>query len=357
MNATPAAFLRRSKTLSDALHSRVFSRSMGGGPRTFPGGLNKWQWKRLHEKKAKEKERKLLDQEKQLYEARIRSQIRAAIAGKSESDKDSRKHKPMSPAEHIKALADRFVKPGAEDLWNEDDGAIKADEDPEFVARRIETPASIRSPIDVNKLVTGKRENLNVNGANYVSKRNFSVVSRGRFRRNKSSSSSEDETKSRLRDDKVSRLGRALNGDHQSVGSRDVSKFSRGKTFSKQKKFKGDESSSGDDSDFDTEKGLRLWHDSGKLGSRASLGKYDMKLKKRMPLKQLEEIDFPQQVELLKKELNKKLVQEEDRNCEEESIYGQKRYAYLKVCECEASGLHCICERYWYFCLIMFIQV
>ncbi|CAI0557144.1 unnamed protein product [Linum tenue] len=42
---------------------------MGGGPRTFPGGLNKWQWKRLHEKKASEKEKRLLDQEKQLYQA------------------------------------------------------------------------------------------------------------------------------------------------------------------------------------------------------------------------------------------------------------------------------------------------
>ncbi|CAH2075734.1 unnamed protein product [Thlaspi arvense] len=65
-----------SLTFPRLLCSLTFLRYMGGGPRTFPGGLNKWQWKRLHEKKAREKEKRLLDQEKQLYQARIRSQIR-----------------------------------------------------------------------------------------------------------------------------------------------------------------------------------------------------------------------------------------------------------------------------------------
>ncbi|KAA8522380.1 hypothetical protein F0562_013259 [Nyssa sinensis] len=36
-----------SRTSRKLLYSLAFIRSMGGGPRTFPGGLNKWQWKRL----------------------------------------------------------------------------------------------------------------------------------------------------------------------------------------------------------------------------------------------------------------------------------------------------------------------
>ncbi|KAJ0106254.1 hypothetical protein Patl1_18745 [Pistacia atlantica] len=106
---------------------------MGGGPRTFPGGLNKWQWKRMHEKKAKEKEKRLLDQEKQLYQARIRSEIRTKLFSKSDPgskpDQESTHHTPMTPQQHIKALADRFMKAGAEDLWNEDDGPLKAPEE------------------------------------------------------------------------------------------------------------------------------------------------------------------------------------------------------------------------------------
>ncbi|KAL2902447.1 putative DEAD-box ATP-dependent RNA helicase 33 [Bienertia sinuspersici] len=101
--------------------SLFWARPMGGGPRTFPGGLNKWQWKRLHEKKAINKEKRLLDQEKQLYQARLRSQIRASVSGQPD---DPSSVTPMSPQAHVKALADRFLKPGAEDLWNEDDGPI-----------------------------------------------------------------------------------------------------------------------------------------------------------------------------------------------------------------------------------------
>ncbi|CAL1363286.1 unnamed protein product [Linum trigynum] len=109
------------------LRTRLFVRFMGGGPRTFPGGLNKWQWKRLHEKKASEKEKRLLDQEKQLYQARIRSSIRAKLADNPppNNDSSSSNYNPMAPKDQIKALADRFMKEGAEDLWNEDDGPLK----------------------------------------------------------------------------------------------------------------------------------------------------------------------------------------------------------------------------------------
>ncbi|KAF2539760.1 hypothetical protein F2Q68_00019577 [Brassica cretica] len=97
---------------SGSIWSLILSRNMGGGPRTFPGGLNKWQWKRMHEKKAREKENKLLDQEKQLYEARIRSEIRAKMLGGNHDSnentaKSNQSHGPLSPQEHIKSLADR----------------------------------------------------------------------------------------------------------------------------------------------------------------------------------------------------------------------------------------------------------
>jgi hypothetical protein len=146
----------------------VQSRSMGGGPRTFPGGLNKWQWKRMHEKRAREKERTLLDQEKQLYQARIRSQIRAGQAGNPDpfSDSASLGPSPMSPRDHVKALADRFVKHGAEDLWNSDDGPIESETPP---------PPSDQRRRSVPRHGEGSNSNLNRNGA--FTARNYSSLS------------------------------------------------------------------------------------------------------------------------------------------------------------------------------------
>ncbi|KAK6935359.1 DEAD/DEAH box helicase domain [Dillenia turbinata] len=146
---------------------------MGGGPRTFPGGLNKWQWKRFHEKKAKEKQKKLLDQEKQLYQARIRSQIRAKLAGKPELQSESTSFTPMSPKDQIKALADQFMKPGAEDLWNEDDGPIE----PIHPSRRVQQ--SVDPPIDLRKMFLDRR-NLAGDRENMNSRMDFSSCSRPR---------------------------------------------------------------------------------------------------------------------------------------------------------------------------------
>uniref|UniRef100_A0A0D9VMX3 ATP-dependent RNA helicase n=1 Tax=Leersia perrieri TaxID=77586 RepID=A0A0D9VMX3_9ORYZ len=102
---------------------------MGGGPRTFPGGLSKWQYKRMHEKLARQKQKGLLRHEKQLYLARLRSEIRASRlpAAATESPPDDGHGDgggPTSSRAHIRALADRFLLPGAEDLWNDDDGPI-----------------------------------------------------------------------------------------------------------------------------------------------------------------------------------------------------------------------------------------
>jgi hypothetical protein len=95
---------------------------MGGGPRTFPGGLSKWQYKRMHEKLARQKQRGLLRHEKQLYLARLRSEIRASRLPGAAAEAPPGGEGPTSSRAHIRALADRFRRPGAEDLWNEDDG-------------------------------------------------------------------------------------------------------------------------------------------------------------------------------------------------------------------------------------------
>ncbi|KAJ1281708.1 hypothetical protein BS78_04G326500 [Paspalum vaginatum] len=94
---------------------------MGGGPRTFPGGLSKWQYKRMHEKLARQKQRGLLRHEKQLYLARLRSEIRASRIPGAQPEAEG----PTTSRAHIRALADRFRRPGAEDLWNADDGPLR----------------------------------------------------------------------------------------------------------------------------------------------------------------------------------------------------------------------------------------
>uniref|UniRef100_A0A0A9DID3 Uncharacterized protein n=1 Tax=Arundo donax TaxID=35708 RepID=A0A0A9DID3_ARUDO len=98
---------------------------MGGGPRTFPGGLSKWQYKRMHEKLARQKQRGLLRHEKQLYLARLRSEIRASRLPGADPTAP-----PGEGPTSSRALADRFRKPGAEDLWNEDDGPLRRAKQP-----------------------------------------------------------------------------------------------------------------------------------------------------------------------------------------------------------------------------------
>ncbi|KAK6947755.1 Helicase, C-terminal [Dillenia turbinata] len=164
----------RSRAFPQLISSLTFTRSMGGGPRTFPGGLNKWQWKRFHEKKAKEKQKKLLDQEKQLYQARIRSQIRAKLAGKPEPESESTSFIPMSPKDQIKALADRFMKPGAEDLWNEDDGPIEPIQRSRRVQQSVDPPIDLRKMFLDRRNLVGDRENVN-------SRMDFSSCSRPRY--------------------------------------------------------------------------------------------------------------------------------------------------------------------------------
>ncbi|MED6179462.1 hypothetical protein PIB30_001226 [Stylosanthes scabra] len=98
---------------------------MGGGPRTYPGGVSKWQWKRMQAAKAKQLLKARLCRERQVYEMRKRAELRAAV-----SDLE-RPWEPVQQApslfsvradEQVKVLADRFQRPGGFDLWSEKDG-------------------------------------------------------------------------------------------------------------------------------------------------------------------------------------------------------------------------------------------
>ncbi|RCV06888.1 hypothetical protein SETIT_1G199400v2 [Setaria italica] len=103
----------------------------GGGPRTFPGGVSKWQWKRMQAKKARQLLKARLARERQLYEMRKRTELRDAVAHlerpwdpDSAADASAVAPNLLSVAadDQLRALADRFHRPGGVDLWNDRDG-------------------------------------------------------------------------------------------------------------------------------------------------------------------------------------------------------------------------------------------
>uniref|UniRef100_A0A0E0K1A5 Uncharacterized protein n=1 Tax=Oryza punctata TaxID=4537 RepID=A0A0E0K1A5_ORYPU len=104
---------------------------MGGGPRTFPGGVSKWQWKRMQARKAKQLLKARLARERQLYEMRKRAELRDAVAHHERPwDPDASESAAtaapnllsVAADDQMKALADRFHRPGGVDLWNDRDG-------------------------------------------------------------------------------------------------------------------------------------------------------------------------------------------------------------------------------------------
>ncbi|EXB37388.1 putative DEAD-box ATP-dependent RNA helicase 48 [Morus notabilis] len=312
--------LKRRNHLPKLLSTLVLTRPMGGGPRTFPGGLNKWQWKRMHEKRARDKERSLLRQEMELYQARIRSQIRANVAGKPDPFTGTGTG-PMSPESHVKALADRFMKEGAEDLWNERDGPIKSPPPPKPNEPRRSVPKA-ESSFDLrNAFLEGcnsasNRGIGNVNTSNLsgnrVRARHYSVQS-WRNGRNEGSALAANRESSKLeRNSSNPSASRKISGKKQ------------------RRYFRHGDSSSDFDSESDSEDINSPTYDVKKMGSRASLGKYDVKIiKRRIPLNSLEkEIDFSEQIESIRFEINrKKLLQgEEDEDKEEESVLSEKRF-------------------------------
>ncbi|XP_052171920.1 uncharacterized protein LOC127787894 [Diospyros lotus] len=98
---------------------------MGGGPRTFPGGVSKWQWKRMQAKKAKQLLKARLARERQIYEMRKRAELKAAVSELErpwEVVEKAPKLFSVSADEQVKVLADRFQRPGGFDMWSEKDG-------------------------------------------------------------------------------------------------------------------------------------------------------------------------------------------------------------------------------------------
>ncbi|KAL6496771.1 hypothetical protein OROHE_027333 [Orobanche hederae] len=375
MHFSSIFFRNPSKTLYNRL---TFLRRMGGGPRTFPGGLNKWQWKRMHEKKAREKEKRLLDQEKQVYQARIRSEIRAKVAstdnlvsGLEKPDQNQPNYGPLTPQDHIKALADRFMKEGAEDLWNEKDGPLGI---PTNTPGRSQV---IGDPIDLQKLIA-ERSGASGGGYNKIKKSEFSRNVSGNVARARRFSTSAWQDGSLMGDARneslrtmtngfnlvgfhrrrtliglinmlnlnrdysinaASRTGKRLNfaknGQDSIVDSGPETKVRFGSgTRAKWPRFRRGEmdSSEEDGSDDDELESSRKI-----FSSSAALGKYDIKTKKRVPLKFLEdEDDSSQQVEAIRKEFRQRRSMLEDgREKEEEgSILSTKRFD-----ECCVSSL------------------
>ncbi|KAL3647185.1 hypothetical protein CASFOL_008153 [Castilleja foliolosa] len=351
-------FLRNpSKTPYSSL---TFLRHMGGGPRTFPGGLNKWQWKRMHEKKAREKEKRLLDQEKQVYQARIRSEIRANLASadnlvseQEKTDQNQPNYGPVTPQDHIKALADRFMKEGAEDLWNENDGPSCSPAD------KPGRSQITGEPIDLQKLIAKKQpfrkiensEVLRADSGSVANRRRFSTHTRqcggnlmGGFqneylRMNSNTFRLNCYYSTVSASSTGKRLNFIRNGQNSTINSNPEAKsrFEGGKR-TKWPRFRGGEMDTSDDDDSDGYGNVDESNNSSRKNFRSSaaLGKYDIKTK-RVPLKSLEdEENLSQQVEAIRKEFSKKkAVQEGGREeVENESILSTKRFD-----ECGVSSL------------------
>lgn len=361
---------------------------MGGGPRTFPGGLNKWQWKRLHEKKARDKEKRLLEHEKQLYQARVRSQIRANIYASENPGSGSAEtvYKPMSPQEHIKTLADRFMKEGAEDLWNDDDGPIKIQ--PPMPKRR-----TIDEPIDLQQVFISQNSDFSDNDGNSKSNNNFTPGARkfssvsaclgfhlkGYSGDLVSKNSNNWLIHRRFYSWEGYSMGMVFSlscgcGNGLSMYANNAAKLrqysvdtrnnnrSKRFTFTRNLDDQGDSArpknsgkarfprsqinrnsmGSSDDSEYseeeedDSEMEKRKFNT---MASTAALGKYDIKTKKRLPLKFLEdEDDLSHHIEVIRKDVKKRSSEESrSEKYDQETIYSSKRYRIPNY----SRGSHC----------------
>ncbi|RWW74131.1 hypothetical protein BHE74_00017935 [Ensete ventricosum] len=318
--ASPAVLRERSRALPKLLSHLGLLRFMGGGPRTFPGGLNKWQYKRMHEKMAREKERRLLQQEKQLYQARLRTEIRAKNAGRysgDSADPASNSGGAMASKEHIKALADRFMKAGAEDLWNEDDGPIRS------APRRSHASGSV-PPLDLRKLVAERRNVVESragrtsSGVGSFNKREYSTMpgrqngmrSKMRWRNSSSDEDSESDAGVVSNGNSMKELRDADRGTPKN--SRLFPKFSIGSD-------RESEEDSGSMSRASAEK---------KIFSRAALRNHDMKTQRRVSRSIEERGDLSSEIQEIRDELRKKQLYAYDtmrHDAEEESLLTKKR--------------------------------
>ncbi|WRX22995.1 hypothetical protein QQP08_015482 [Theobroma cacao] len=124
----PTPLFLHTKLSSLSLHTPTRPNTvirMGGGPRTYPGGVSKWQWKRMQAKKAKQLLKARLARERHIYEIRKRAELQAAVS-ELERPWEVVEKAPnlfsVSADEQVKVLADRFQKPGGFDMWSNRDG-------------------------------------------------------------------------------------------------------------------------------------------------------------------------------------------------------------------------------------------
>lgn len=192
----------------------------------------------------------------------------------------------MSPRDHIKALADRFMKPGAEDLWNDDDGPVHS------MTRKPDPTKPIDPPIDLRKLVRdGRADGSSGFSGTSEKKRGFSSYT-GFI----GMSYVDGDVGS------LSNLRRFCTNLRQQRG---YSVTTRGRFKTRFQKWGHDSSSSSDGDDIDEDGGYgRVRENENARWSRrrsedeksvrgfmgnAALGKYDVKITKRRILKDLEE--------------------------------------------------------------------
>nr|GMC90066.1 putative DEAD-box ATP-dependent RNA helicase 33 [Ipomoea batatas] len=131
---------------------------MGGGPRTYPGGVSKWQWKRMQMKKSKQLLKARLARERQIYEMRKRAELKAAISELERPWEVVEKAPTLfsvSADEQLKVLADRFQRPGGFDMWSDKDG-------PELLKSETDLPSARFFPKGVVHSIKpyGKVENI-----------------------------------------------------------------------------------------------------------------------------------------------------------------------------------------------------
>ncbi|KAL0324321.1 UNVERIFIED_CONTAM: putative DEAD-box ATP-dependent RNA helicase 48 [Sesamum calycinum] len=324
---------------------------MGGGPRTFPGGLNKWQWKRMHEKKAREKEKRLLEQEKQVYQARIRSEIRAKlvsaenpVTGSEKPNQNQLDYGPLTPQDHVKALADRFMKEGAEDLWNENDGPLQIPANKPGKSRLLVTRLICRAkPRHFSTYARRSGNFVGDFGNEYLRTMSYGFGSVGSCRRGILMGVSDVlNLKCCYSVGATSTMGKRSNFAREGKKSpiddgADAKVRSGGGGGVKWPRFRGGEMDSSDDDTDDYDDDEELESSRKILSSTAALGKYDMKYKKRVPLNFLEdEDDLSQQVEAIRQEVGQRKSMQEDGKGkdEEESILSSKRFD-----ECDVSPL------------------
>ncbi|KAL9249772.1 putative DEAD-box ATP-dependent RNA helicase 48 [Drosera capensis] len=336
----------------------LFLRHMGCGPRTFPVGLNKWQWKRLHEKKARDKEKLLLNQEKELYQARLCSQIRRANLGDKELKPDVGDYMPMLPEDHVKALTDRLVKAGAgaDDLWNEDDRPISK----EGVVRD-DSLARARECEGVDRVVnSGNALNLYWNWqqkrgystsvmklfGNWQQRREYSVISMNLYG-----------NWERMRDYSVNLMNFYRNSVHRRYSMSGMSLYGsweqrKGYSMNRSRvsgrvSYRRNESSEsedddggvvvrkkevrwprfeiGEDDDEEEGRGKSGW----KFGSSAALGKHDVKVKEgrgSRRFKEDEDDGLSERVERIRQEVIERKMLRDEEEKSTESFLSDKRF-------------------------------